>query len=154
MRRGFLVAATCLLLKEDTSALNPMSQSAGAAAASCANKVTLSGAGSKIVNGVFVLRPPAIIPAAFDLVCKKYRWNTNNMWMQLNGDANWWEADNGSYIYLNQGDGKWWIDSGETGLGLYISTARNHERVGSPPLEGWETLTDGELPLPTITFDA
>ena len=76
------------------------------------------------------------------------------MWQQLNGDSgSWWEADNGSYIYLNQGDGKWWIDSGETGLGLYISTARNNERVGSPPLEGWVTLTDGELPLPSLSFD-
>ena len=93
------------------------------------------------------------IPFAFDMVCKKSRWNTESMWDQLNGNGAWWESDNGSYIYLNRGDGKWWMDSGETGLGLYIRNARDEESSNVPPTDGWEMLGDATLPLPTVMVE-
>ena len=72
------------------------------------------------------------------------------MWERLNGNGSWWESDNGSYIYLNRGDGKWWMDSGETGLGLYICSSRGEEPAAAPPADGWEPLSGAALPLPTV----
>lgn len=76
------------------------------------------------------------------------------MWERLNRGAPWWEADNGSYIYLNRGDGRWWLDSGETGLGLYVAPSREGDEGVAPPQQGWQALGDGKLPLPTLTTEA
>ncbi len=100
-------------------------------------------------------RPPPphtkIIPPAFDLVCQQSRWDTLSMWERLNGNGSWWESENGSYIYLNRGDGKWWMDSGETGLGLYVRKSRGgEETTTAPPTDGWEQLSGAALPLPSV----
>jgi len=119
----------------------------------CVGRVTVSGAGSVIVNGLYTVKEAAVVPTAFALVCRKARWSPEGMWAELNQGAPWWEADNGSYIYLNRGDGKWWLDSGETGLGLYISSSWQGDEGEAPPLDGWQALGDGKLPLPTLTKD-
>ncbi len=73
------------------------------------------------------------------------------MWERLNGNGSWWESENGSYIYLNRGDEKWWMDSGETGLRLYVRMSRGgEETANSPPTDGWEPLSGAALPLPTV----
>ena len=116
-------------------------------------RVLVSGAGSSIVNGAYLLRTAKTIPAAFDLVCRQSRWDTRSMWERLNGNGSWWESDNGSYIYLNRGDGKWWMDSGETGLGLYVRTARSGESPNLPPADDWEMLGDAAPPLPSVATE-
>jgi hypothetical protein len=116
------------------------------------NKLRVTGAGSSIVNGLYHLRQAEIIPSSFSKVCFKARWNPSDMWDQLNRGRPWWETENGSYIYYNGGDGQWWMDSGETGLGLYISTDKTDSDI-LPPLKGWEVLGDGKLPLPKLNAE-
>jgi hypothetical protein len=111
--------------------------------------ITISGAGSVIVNGLYTPRAPEIIPHAFAHVCKKARWVPEQMWDQLNQNRVWWEALNGSYLYFNA-DGKWWLDSGETGLGLYINRPSDDSLL--PPIAGWTAMGDGVLPLPLLKF--
>ena len=117
---------------------------------SVAARVVIAGAGSAIVNGVFSLRDAAAIPAAIALVCSSSGWNAAATWARLNGARAWWEAPNHSYVYYNSGDGQWWLDSGVTGLGLYVSSAAS---AGAPPRDGWAPLGDGALPLPSVTAD-
>lgn len=111
--------------------------------------ITISGAGSVIVNGVYTARTPEVVPAAFVMVCRKARWTPKQMWDQLNQNRVWWEASNGSYLYFNS-DGKWWLDSGETGLGLYINTPVEDSLL--PPIVGWSAMGEGVLPLPLLQF--
>ena len=120
----------------------------------CVARLIVSDAGSAVVNGVYRARGPEVIPAAFGLVCRQSRWNEQTMWTKLNGAGSWWEADNGSYIYLNRGDGQWWMDSGVTGLGLYINTARADDVGTCPPLQGRRIMGDGQSPVPTLRIDA
>lgn len=109
----------------------------------------MTGAGSAIVNNVYALRAFTSIPAAFARVCVASSWDASATWASLNGERAWWESPNSSYMYFNLGDRRWWLDSGETGLGLYVSTASG---VGdAPPCDGWSALGDGALPLPTVT---
>ena len=103
-----------------------------------------------MVNGAYVSRPAEVIPASFTLVCRQSNWDAAAMWQKLNRGAPWWETENGSYFYLNKGDGKWWLDSGVTGLGLYISSAAGED---VPPTSGWRQIGDGELPLPTLRLE-
>ena len=118
----------------------------------CVNRLRVTGAGSSIVNGLYHLRQAEIIPSSFSKVCFKARWNPSDMWDQLNRGRPWWETENGSYIYFNGGDGQWWMDSGETGLGLYISRSEDYDD-NIPPLNGWEVLGDGKLPLPELNTE-
>jgi hypothetical protein len=111
--------------------------------------VLVSGAGSAIVNGVYMRREAAAIPAAFALVCASSGWDTASTWARLNGSRAWWESPNSSYLYFNRGDGQWWLDSGATGLGLYVSRAPGEDEA--PPRDGWSALGDGALPLPTVS---
>ena len=121
-----------------------------AAPMSAAARIVVTGAGSAVVNGVYDLRDAAAVPAAFALVCHASGWNAARTWGRLNGVRAWWEAPNGSYFYFNSGDGQWWLDSGVTGLGLYVSRAAG---AGSaPPRDGWAALGDGALPLPTVSL--
>lgn len=80
------------------------------------------------------------------------RWSTASTWSKLNRGTLWWEHDNGSYIYLNNSDRKWWID-GPEGYGLYIAP----EQAGSmlrdialPPLQGWSLLSAAAYPAPIL----
>lgn len=72
------------------------------------------------------------------------------MWKRLNGPRDWWEASNASYIYFNSGDHLWWLDSGVTGLGVYVSGVEG----SLPPADGWKLIGDGALPLPTVSVDS
>ena len=117
--------------------------------AAAAARVTVSGAGSGVVNGVYSRRDAAAVPAAFALVCDASGWDARATWSRLNGPRAWWEAPNGSYMYLNRGDSTWWLDSGETGLGLYVSRASGEG--DAPPRGGWAALRDGALPLPSVS---
>jgi hypothetical protein len=114
-------------------------------------RVVISGAGSAIVNGVYTRRSAATVPPAFAQVCVSSGWEASVTWDRLNGPRDWWEAPNASYCYYNRGDRQWWLDSGMTGLGLYVSRAAG---VGAaPPVDGWTVLGDGELPLPTFSLE-
>jgi hypothetical protein len=126
-----------------------MSSLAMAAAAVAASRVVVSGAGSAVVNGAYARRDASAVPAAFSRVCVASGWDVAATWARLNGPRDWWEAPNASYMYLNRGDGLWWLDSGETGLGLYVSRAA--DAGAAPPTTAWEVLGDGKLPLPTVT---
>ena len=88
--------------------------------------------GTSTLNGVYERLNAYIIPLGFRKVCKEQGWDTKKMWKQLNGDTNSWykvktwacplcrrlttltclsqHTENGSYIYFNQGDRKWWMD--------------------------------------------
>ena len=66
------------------------------------------------------------IPASFAKVCEENAWDVDDTWRRLNGGEHgaWFEKTtpdaNGSYVYRNAADGKWWID-GPDGLGVYIA---------------------------------
>ena len=114
-------------------------------------RIIVEGAGSAIiVNGIYSLRDAATVPSAFALVCTSSGWDAASTWKRLNGEGKWWEAPNKSYFYFNS-DGQWWLDSGVTGLGLYVSRAAGAGAV--PPREGWAVLGEGVLPLPRISVD-
>ena len=102
--------------------------------------ITISGAGSVEVNGVYRQRNPAIIPDAFSSKCKEMSWNPAAMWEQLSDDRAWFESENGSYIYHNVGDGKWWID-GPSGAGVYTSLANTN----IPPTGNYKPLANHRL---------
>ena len=129
-----------------------MSSLAMAAAAVAAARVAVSGAGSAVVNSAYARRDASTVPAAFARVCVASGWDAAATWARLNGPRDWWEAPNASYMYLNRGDGLWWLDSGDTGLGLYVSRAAG--AGAAPPTSGWEVLGDGKLPLPTVSVVA
>ena len=68
--------------------------------------------GTSIVNGRYQVQPAHVIPNGFTLTCNKMSWDSKTMWEQLSdGITGWYEHENGSYIYRNVGDGKWWIDA-------------------------------------------
>lgn len=76
-------------------------------------------------------------------------------WRRLsNGQSPWFEKSDDCYIYYNRGDGQWWID-GPDGLGVYVAQAGVGGDGGDwaqlmPPAEGWEALTGGKEPCPTV----
>lgn len=109
-----------------------------AAAAVTAARVAVSGAGSAVVNGAYARRDASTVPAAFARVCVASGWDAASTWARLNGPRDWWEAPNASYMYLNRGDGLWWLDSGHTVLGLYVSRAAG--AGAAPPTTAWEVL--------------
>ena len=125
-----------------------MSVARSVSAAVAPPRVVVSGAGSNVVNGTYARRSAAAVPAAFALVCRSSGWDAAVTWSRLNGPRDWWEeTSNASYIYFNGGDRQWWLDSGETGLGLYVSSMQSD----APPAEGWTPIGDGVLPLPTVS---
>jgi hypothetical protein len=120
-----------------------------AAVAVTATRVLISGAGSAIVNGVYAQREASTIPAAFARVCHSSGWDAAETWTRLDEQRAWWESPNGSYLYFNGADKLWWLDSGETGLGLYVSGAAG----AAPPSAGWQRIGRGALPLPTLAVE-
>jgi hypothetical protein len=127
-----------------------------AAAAAAAARVVVSGAGSAIVNAAYARREAAAVPRSFALVCRASGWDSEATWSRLNGERAWWEAPNGSYLYFNRADGQWWLDSGETGLGVYVARAAGTgAKDAPPPRSGWAVVGDGgALPLPTVVHEA
>jgi len=106
----------------------------------------VQGAGLSDVNGLYAARDPRIVPLGFSLTCAENAWDSEKMWLQLSDQATpWYEAENGSYIYWNRGDGKWWID-GPDGKGVYIVKAPNDV----VPSSGWQALPGAPSPLPTV----
>lgn len=106
------------------------------------------------VNGVYLAQPASQIPTGFDCVCKEQNWNTNMLWKRLNSNKPWFLAkSNESYIYLNESDGKWWID-GPDGMGAYTSDPAIHQGLSKmwkenlgvivgPPAYGWTDIRNG-----------
>lgn len=112
------------------------------------SRLEVLGAGSTAVNGFYNSQEPHIIPPGFTHTCNNMGWNDKNMWNRLTDKKTFWfEHENGSYIYKNIGDGKWWID-GPDGLGLYIIKSR----TSLPPKSGYTALTGARRPVPTIQF--
>jgi len=103
------------------------------------------------VNGIYLAQPASKIPTGFDRVCKEHNWNTNILWTKLNSNKPWFLAkSNESYIYLNESDGKWWID-GPDGMGAYTSDPAIHQGLSKvwkenlgvivgPPAYGWTDI--------------
>jgi hypothetical protein len=94
----------------------------------------------------------AEIPAGFERVCVEQKWNTQQMWKQLNGGERlrWFKHEgNDSYVYFNGSDGMWWID-GPDGNGVWKASGPAH----APPATGWTLLqgdnAKGVWPQPTV----
>lgn len=109
-------------------------------------QVQVSGSGEASVNQAYVERDPKVIPVGFSLTCAENNWDPERMWLQLSNQRTpWYEAANGSYIYWNQGDGKWWIDAPD-GKGVYIAKAP----ATAVPSSGWQALPGAQGPLPKV----
>ena len=107
---------------------------------------TVTNAGVDAVNGIFYPRNPTAIPAGFAKTCDEMGWASDKMWLRLSDQLRpWWESDNGSYLYWNQADGKWWLD-GPSGAGVYIVLDSSQ----TPPADGWQPLPGALLPLPQV----
>jgi len=106
----------------------------------------VKGSGTESVNAVYVERDPAVIPVGFSLTCAEMKWDPEDTWQRLsNQKTPWFEAENGSYIYWNKHDGKWWIDAPD-GKGVYIAQAPET----APPSSGWQPLPGVAGPLPQV----
>ena len=101
-------------------------------------------AGTDIVNGRYISQNPKNVPVGFTNTCKEQGWDHITLWKQLNDEKeSWYLHENGSYIYRNKGDGKWWIDAPDGG-GVYIS-----EELTS----SWKLLPNAQLPAPTVRVE-
>merc|ERR1719436_3954 len=97
--------------------------------------ISVSGAGVDKVNAIYMAKDPRIIPMGFSLTCAAQKWDPESMWLQLsNQQSPWFEAENGSYMYWNKGDGKWWVDAPD-GKGVYVAVAPG---TTPPPVSGWQ----------------
>lgn len=109
-------------------------------------QVRVAGSGADDVNEVYTERNPAVVPVGFSLTCAEMSWDSESMWTKLsNQKSPWYEAENGSYIYWNQGDGQWWIDAPD-GKGVYVVKAGPSEL----PSSGWKALPGASTPLPQV----
>jgi len=89
------------------------------------------------LNGNYFPQSASKIPSSFAKVCHENSWKPVDMWTRLNGDSIWYQHEaNDSYIYYNNGDGKWWID-GPDGLGVFINQKAS---PNSPPSRNWQAL--------------
>jgi len=89
------------------------------------------------LKGKYKVMQSSTIPKSFDKVCIEQGWNTNQMWKRLNNDNIWYQhTENDSYIYYNNGDGKWWIDD-SNGLGVFTNESVVKHSV---PAHGWVPL--------------
>lgn len=113
-----------------------------------AMNLVVSNAGVKVLNGAYLPKPFTSIPAGFAATCQRMRWDPRQTWRQLAvPEAPWFEHDNGSYIYLHN-DGRWWMDD-PSGAGIYVCARSSDMSV--VPANGWEPLTGGDPPMPTVT---
>lgn len=115
-------------------------------------QIKVSGAGVTVVNGLYSQKSAAIVPSGFAATCKKMEWPPAPTWQKLAcPEVDWFESDNGSYIYLHN-EGRWWIDDPKGG-GIYIANHSPNAKVIAPPYSGWKPLVDNALPLPSISID-
>jgi hypothetical protein len=86
------------------------------------------------------------MPPGFAAVCRRERWNEQDTWQRLNGGATWYEAENGSYLYFNRADRRFWLDTPD-GAGVYVTAAvaMGEQPPRRPPSVGWRIL-DGYAP--------
>ena len=108
--------------------------------------MTVANSGFPSVNAVYQQQSARVIPKGFAAVCMQQQWDVQRTWDKLNGGRDWWSADNGSYLYLNVMDGKWWLDE-PGGNGVYIAPAEGR----MPPARGWQPLAPQALPLPQVS---
>eukprot|EP00468_Gymnochlora_sp_CCMP2014_P006779 CAMPEP_0167761044 /NCGR_PEP_ID=MMETSP0110_2-20121227/11933_1 /TAXON_ID=629695 /ORGANISM="Gymnochlora sp., Strain CCMP2014" /LENGTH=130 /DNA_ID=CAMNT_0007647643 /DNA_START=14 /DNA_END=402 /DNA_ORIENTATION=+ len=109
--------------------------------------IVVANAGENEVNGFFKMREPNVIPEGFAKTCIRMKWDPKGMWEQLSDHKRpWFEAENGSYIYWNKSDGRWWLD-GPSGDGLYIVS----DDGSLPPEDGWKPLPLSRTPVPKIS---
>ena len=109
------------------------------------SQLQITSAGSPSVIGLFSSRPNTDIPAGFAKVCVQQGWSVESTWKQLSDSRDWFESDNGAYIYYNKGDGHWWIDE-PGGAGVYVAS----RDTPVPPSDGWKPLGGSSLPLPNV----
>lgn len=110
------------------------------------SSVTVRNSGMESVNGEYEERNPVDVPKGFGITCTQMGWDTQKMWLKLsNQQTPWFEAPNGSYIYWNQSDGKWWIDAPDGG-GVYVALAP----ATRPPAAGWKALDASYNPAPAV----
>eukprot|EP00523_Entomoneis_sp_CCMP467_P007081 CAMPEP_0168741162 /NCGR_PEP_ID=MMETSP0724-20121128/12363_1 /TAXON_ID=265536 /ORGANISM="Amphiprora sp., Strain CCMP467" /LENGTH=141 /DNA_ID=CAMNT_0008788641 /DNA_START=30 /DNA_END=455 /DNA_ORIENTATION=- len=130
------------------------------ATASSATMIRVRGAGMASVNGIYHAQPHSRGPAGFAKTCDKMGWPSRATWTKLAVPSlDWYEANNGSYIYLHQ-EGQWWIDD-PSGAGIYIADNhknnnhhKNNNNDNKPlplnPSSEWKPLGPGTLPLPSV----
>ena len=130
---SFLLGTTLLNMARPASALSGI--------------VKVSNAGVSILNGAYGPKPYNVVPDGFIKTCRKARWNPDQMWDQLAvPGVEWYEHENGSYIYLHN-DGRWWMDD-PTGAGIYVCASNSDNEM--IPSSGWEPLSRGADPMPTV----
>ncbi|CAJ1966455.1 unnamed protein product [Cylindrotheca closterium] len=117
--------------------------------------IRVRGAGVTSVNGIYKAKPYSRVPAGFAKTCDKMGWPSEATWIKLAVPSiDWYEADNGSYIYLHK-EGQWWIDD-PSGAGVYIANNNNNNNMNANkplplnPSSDWRPLGQGTLPLPSI----
>ena len=98
-------------------------------------KIVVDGSGVPAVNGEYAATDATEVPDGFGRVCREQGWDTQQAWQKLNGEATWYAAANGAYIYFNQADRHWWIDE-PSGEGVFKAAAPAH----APPQLGWVEL--------------
>ncbi|KAL3928906.1 MAG: hypothetical protein SGBAC_012441 [Bacillariaceae sp.] len=115
-----------------------------------ATMIRVQGAGVASVNGVYKAKPYSEVPAGFAKTCDKMGWPSEATWVKLAVPTlDWYEADNGSYIYLHK-EGQWWIDD-PSGAGIYIADNLNgNNPLPLNPSSDWKPLGQGRLPLPSV----
>lgn len=82
-------------------------------------ELVVSNSGFEPVNGRYVTCDPSEIPRGFAKVCHENSWSVEDTWKNLtDGRTPWFLHENGSFIYWNRNDNKWWMD-GPLGHGIY-----------------------------------
>lgn len=101
-------------------------------------RVNVMGCETDDLDGDYLPRDAAtVMPEGFEKVCREQKWDPSETWNRL-ADAVWFakESGNGSYIYWNKADKRWWID-GPDGLGVFIVDGPKH----APPAHGWQPVS-------------
>ena len=117
-------------------------------AAPTLSSVTVASAGHAAVNGCYAPQDAQRVPAGFAFTCDSMEWDADEMWERLSDlSTPWYEMENGSYIYRNRLDGKWWIDA-PSGEGVYIARS---DALVPPTAATWAALDQSHRPLPRVS---
>ena len=115
-------------------------------------QLRVEGAGNAHLNGLYLPRPAAEVPAGFRRTCEAQGWDTAELWDQLANPAAgkpWWEKADDSYIYYNHGDSLWWLDE-PSGAGVYVAPGGSGSADKLPPASGWRLLPGAAGPAPSV----